>query len=188
MFTRPNEKMADIAFKAMTFTFKIVDCIFPHVEKRIRKFNIKKGMTVIDYGCGPGRYSVIFSKIVGNEGLVYSVDIHELAIASVVKKIKKKNITNIKASLSTGNDDGKYNTKLPDNIADVVCAIDMFFVIKNPKEFMNEIKRVLKNEGTLILDDGHQSRKETKTKIQDAGVFEIFEETKDHLKCRIKTV
>ena len=73
-------------------------------------------------------------------------------------------------------------------IADVVCALDMFFIIKNPKEFLLEIKRILKNNGILIIDDGHQRRNETKSKIQYAEVFEIFEETKDHLKCKIKVI
>jgi hypothetical protein len=31
---------------------------YPYIEKRIRKSNIKEGMTVVDYGCGPGRYSL----------------------------------------------------------------------------------------------------------------------------------
>jgi len=43
-----------------------------------------KGMTVVDYGCGPGRYSIKFAEIVGNQGLVYAVDIHELAIEKLV--------------------------------------------------------------------------------------------------------
>lgn len=185
---RPTEKMSNKSFKMMTTFFKIIDTVFPYIFRRINKFNIKKGMIVVDYGCGPGRYSTIFSKIVGEAGKVYAVDIHELAIEAVENKIRKRKIANIKTSLATGNDEGRYNTNLPDKIADVVCALDMFFIIKKPKDFLLEIKRILKNSGVLIIDDGHQRRNETKTKIQNAEVFEIFEETKDHLKCKIKGI
>lgn len=183
---RNTEKMSDASFKGMTVIFQIIDFLFHYIDKRIKNFNIQNGMTIVDYGCGPGRYSIKFAKIAGNQGLVYAVDIHELAIEKIDELVKKDNIKNIKTSLATGNDDGKYDTKLPDNIADVVCTLDMFFIIKDPKEFLKEIKRIMRNDGILIIDDGHQSRKITKKKINDADLFDIFEETRDHLKCKIK--
>ena len=73
--------------------FKIVDFLFPYVKNRIKKFNIKKDMIVVDYGCGPGRYSIPFAKIVGNKGKVYATDIHELALEIVNEKKKKYNLT-----------------------------------------------------------------------------------------------
>jgi len=73
---------------------------------------------------------------------------------------------------------------LPDDVADVVCAIDMFFIIKKPTEFLAELKRITKSDGTLVIDDGHQPRDLTKTKILDSGLWDIVEETSDHLKCK----
>jgi len=73
-----------------------------------------------------------------------------------------------------------------DNVADVVCAIDMFFTIKKPSEFLAELKRIIKKDGILIIDDGHQPRSVTKNKIADSGLWEILEETKDHLKCKVR--
>ncbi len=183
---RPTEKMTDRSFKMMSITFKIVDLIFPYINRRIKKFNIEEGMTVVDYGCGPGRYTLPIAEIVGIKGKVYALDIHEMAIEKVQDKIKKLNIQNIETALSKGNDDGEYNSGLAEDIADMVCAIDMFFIIKKPAEFLNEIRRILKPDGTLVIDDGHQSRKETKKKLVGSGIFTIIEETKDHLKCKIK--
>ena len=62
---REREKMSEKSFKMMTFTFKIVDFIFRYIDKRVRKFGIVEGMTVVDYGCGPGRYTIRFAKLVG---------------------------------------------------------------------------------------------------------------------------
>lgn len=176
---RKTEKMSDISFKMMTLIFKLVDLIFPHINRRLRKFNIKEGMTVVDYGCGPGRYSTRIARLVGPRGKVYAVDIHELAIEAVKRKIKRQGFNNIEPVLAKN-----YNSTLPENVADVVCAIDMFFVIKKPAEFLAELKRIMKKEGILIIDDGHQSRDKTKAKILDSRLWSIYEETRDHLKCR----
>ena len=178
---RQTEKMSDSAFKMMAFTFKIVDLIFPYIKRRIGKFGIEEGMTVVDYGCGPGRYSTRFAEIVGEKGKVYALDIHELAIEAVRKKIEKHNIDNIEPVLIEG-----YNSTLPDNVADVVCAIDMFWIIKKPKEFLTELNRIIKRDGILIVDDGHAPREETREKILNSGIWNIVEETKDHLKCKPK--
>ena len=182
---RPTEKMSDKSFRMMSLFFKIVDFFFPYIKKRLKKFGIKDGMIVVDYGCGPGRYTLPIAEMVGIKGKVYAVDIHEMALKKVQEKIRKSGIKNIETSLAKGNNDGEYNSGLPNNIADIVCAIDMFFIIKRPPEFLSEIRRILKPDGILIIDDGHQSRKETKQKIDRSGIFTIIEETKDHLKYKI---
>ena len=97
----------------MEVLFKVIDFVYPYVGKRVKKFGIEEGMTVVDYGCGPGRYAVRFAKLVGENGKVYAVDIHELAIDGVRKRLKKGNISNIEPVLIEG-----YNSTLPDNIAD----------------------------------------------------------------------
>jgi len=165
----------------MTFLFKVIDFVYPYIDKRVGKFGIKEGMTVADYGCGPGRYTVRFAELVGENGRVYAVDIHELAIAAVNEKIRRDNLRNIEPVLAQG-----YDSTLPDAAADVVCAIDMFFIIKKPTEFLTELKRIMRRDGTLVIDDGHQPRSVTKTNILGSGLWDIVEETSDHLKCKLR--
>ena len=57
----------------------------------------------------------------------------------------------------------------------------MFHMIKEPGPFLKELHRLLKRDGFLIIDDGHQPRSETKIKINDSKVWKIVEELKDHL-------
>ncbi len=163
----------------MHLTFKIVDFFYPYIKKRVKKFGIMEGMTVVDYGCGPGRYATKIAEIVGEKGKVYALDIHELAIEAVGSKIKKYDIANIQPVLING-----YDSTLPDDTADVVYAIDMFFMIKEPAAFLGELRRIVKKDGRLVIDDGHQPRSETINKILDSGFWDIAEETKDHLKCK----
>jgi len=176
---RNTERMSDTSFRMMTFIFMVMDFFFPYIKKRVRRFGIKSGMTVVDYGCGPGRYAIRFAEIVGEKGKVYAVDIHELAIEAVKKKIEKQDLQNIEPVLAEG-----YNCGLPDNIADVVCAVDMFFGIKNPTEFLRELKRITRSDGVLVIDQGHQPRSVAKEKILDSGCWDVFEESKDHMKCK----
>jgi ubiquinone/menaquinone biosynthesis C-methylase UbiE len=178
---RETERMSNAAFRGMVWLMNVIDFLHPYIKKRIEKFGIGEGMTVVDYGCGPGRYTVKFVGLVGDSGKIYAVDIHELAMECVRKKMAKYNIGNIELVLAKG-----YNSTLPDNIADVVCAIDMFFSIKQPSEFLAELKRITKRDGMLVIDDGHQSRQNTKDKIIASGCWDIVEETKDHLKCKSK--
>jgi ubiquinone/menaquinone biosynthesis C-methylase UbiE len=178
---RNTEKMSDISFRGMTFLFKVIDFAYPYIDRRVGKFGIKDGMTVVDYGCGPGRYTVRFAEMVGENGRVYAVDIHELAIEAVKKKVRRGDLRNIESVLAQG-----YDSTLPDDVADAVCAIDMFFIIKKPTEFLAELKRIMKSGGTLIIDDGHQPRSVTKTKILGSGLWDIVEETSDHLKCKLR--
>ena len=176
---RETERMSDRSFKMMTLLMRVIDLIFPYIKRRVRGFGIQEGMTVVDYGCGPGRYTTVFAELVGESGKVYAADIYELAIEAVKKKIEKRNLRNIEPVLVDG-----YNSGLPDNVADLVCAIDMFFTIKNPTEFLKEIKRITKSDGVLVIDQGHHPRSVAKEKIVNSGCWDIFEESKDHMKCR----
>ena len=175
--------MPDWSFRLMDLLFHVIDYIHPHIDKRVERFEIKPGLTVVDYGCGPGRYTIRFAKLVGEPGKVFAVDIHKLAIEAVKKKIERYGLKNITPVLADG-----YRSGLPDNTADLVCAIDMFHMISNTSEFLTELRRIIKNDGILIIDDGHQRRSTTRKAILESGLWEILEETKDHLKCTPKKI
>ncbi len=62
---------------------------------------------------------------------------------------------------------------LKDTSIDVIYALDMFHMIKKSDEFLSEFYRILKLAGTVILEDGHQSRTSTKEKIKKFGLFKM---------------
>jgi ubiquinone/menaquinone biosynthesis C-methylase UbiE len=62
----------------------------------------------------------------------------------------------------------------------MVTAIDMFFSVNNPAAFLAELKRIAKQDGMLVIDDGHQPRAVTKAKIAAAGSWKIVQESGDH--------
>jgi ubiquinone/menaquinone biosynthesis C-methylase UbiE len=176
---RRSERMSDFSFRGMELLFRVIDFVYPYIDKRVQRFGIRPGMTVVDYGCGPGRYTTRFTHLVGEKGRVFAVDIHELAIEAVKKRIEKQGLKTVIPVLAKG-----YDSGIPDGVADIVCAIDVFFAINDPTAFLKELRRITDAEGFLIIDDGHQSRKETKRKIAASGYWEVIEERKDHLKCK----
>jgi ubiquinone/menaquinone biosynthesis C-methylase UbiE len=171
--------MSDTGYKPMVFIMKVIDVLFSHIEKRVDRFGIQAGMTVVDYGCGPGRYTIHYSRLAGPKGKVYAVDIHPLAIDLVRQKMDKYGLDNVEPVLAHG-----YDSGLPDHVADLVTAIDLFFGIHDQKAFLAELKRIAKPNGILIIDDGHQSRRATKEQIAAVGNWQIVAETRDHLICK----
>ena len=174
-----REYMPDIGFYLMGFIMWIFDIIGNKSNKNFKTLGLKTGQIVIDYGCGPARYIKNASKAVGDNGKVYAVDIHPIAIKKVESIIKKFKLSNVEAVLANG-----YSTPIPDQLADVIYALDMFHMIEKPVELLKELKRLIKRDGYIIIEDGHQPRTETINKINEAGLLEIYDECETYIKCK----
>jgi len=174
------DKMPNVAFRIMTLVFRIRNVLKP-MSSSMDNFGIKKGSVVIDYGCGPGMYIKRASELVGNEGLVYAVDIHELAIKSVKKLITKYKLFNVKTVQTDGNE-----VEISDNTADLIYALDMFHMVKDYKSFLLELNRIGKCDCTLILEDGHQPRNRSQEKVEKSGCWEVAKEYKEYMICKPK--
>jgi ubiquinone/menaquinone biosynthesis C-methylase UbiE len=177
LFGNEIERMPDVAFRFMKIFFAIYYFLKP-AGRYLLKFGIKPGDTVVDYGCGTGAFTKSTSEMVGDQGKVYAVDIHELAIESVEKVIRKHKLTNVIPVLN----DGQGN-KIPDRAADIVFALDMFHMVKDTDSFLKEICRITKDTGVLLLEDGHQPRKLAREKVTKAGCWVITGEEKRFIKC-----
>ena len=172
------DRMPDWAFRMMAFMFNIADT-FKSPDRRLDAFNIQKGQTVVDWGCGTGRYLKQASELVGDKGTVYAADIHQLAVKAAANITRKYNLKNVHPILT----DGK-SVKIPRHIAEVVYALDMFHMVKDTNGFLKELCRITKPDGILYLEDGHQPRANAKKKVNNSGCWEIIAETKAYMKCK----
>ena len=171
------ERMPGSVFQIMKIFFRIY-YFFKPVDKYIAMFGIEKGDTVIDYGCGPGGFIKSASVLAGETGKVYAVDLHEMAISSVNSLVKKYKLKNVKPVLASGN-----KVDIPDNSSDLIYAIDMFHMVKDTVTFLNELCRISKKTGRLIIEDGHQPRLLSIEKIRSSGCWKIQSENKRYLVC-----
>ncbi|MEW6186110.1 MAG: class I SAM-dependent methyltransferase [Thermodesulfobacteriota bacterium] len=172
------DRIPGLAFRMMRGMFAFRDR-FVSVGSLLNQFGITRGQTVVDYGCGPGSYLKRASELVGPEGRVLAVDIHELAIETVEKRLKREGLMNVTPLLT----DGK-TILLPDDTADLIYALDMFHMVSAPEVMLTELNRICKEEGFLFIDNGHQSRQEAKSKIERSGQWRIVDEKKRYMVCR----
>ncbi len=58
--------------------------MFSDPKNNIMRLGLTDGMLVADFGTGSGHYAIEASRIVGNSGRVYAIDIQQ----ALVKKVK----------------------------------------------------------------------------------------------------
>ncbi|TFG15656.1 MAG: class I SAM-dependent methyltransferase [Promethearchaeota archaeon] len=165
---RHNKPQSDLDFKIMSLCFSIRDK-FKDPMKKLEKAGIKTGNYILDYGSGPGSYSIAAAKVVGSSGKIYAADIHPLAIKKVRKNAAKHSLTNIETILTD------CNTGLEDNSIDVVICFDTLHTLGNLMENLKEFYRVLKPNGILSVDDHHSEEQDLLSKIQDNDLFKLLE-------------
>lgn len=174
------DRMPNWAFKMMAFMFDVAD-LLKSPNRRLDAFGIQKGETIVDWGCGTGRYLKQASELVGDNGTVYAVDIHQLAIEAAANIANKHKLKNVHPVLT----DGK-TVDIPRQCADLIYALDMFHMVRDTDTFLKELNRITRTTGFLILEDGHQPRTLAKEKVNNSECWEIISETKAYMKCKPK--
>ena len=169
-------KMSRFAYALMVLEYKLRD-LFAKPGRVLEEFGIEKGFTVADIGCGPGRYLKRAAELVGKDGRVYAVDIHETAIRIVRRKARRYGLTNV---VPVHGDNGLG--AIPAHSIDVAFALDMFHAVEDPAGFLNEIRRIVKETGVFLLEDGHQPRESTREKVLSSGDWRIESENERYLK------
>jgi precorrin-6B methylase 2 len=96
-----NRQLSNFNFKLIAFCFKFRDLLLPR-EAILKQAQIKPGFVLLDFGCGPGSYSILASEMVGPNGKVHALDANPLAIKSVLKAASKKGLKNIEVIHSDG--------------------------------------------------------------------------------------
>ena len=157
--------MPDWAFRGMTWTYALVD-LFSSSTRRLGRLPLRKGMTVVDYACGPGRYCIAIARLVGPEGRVYAVDIQPLAIRVVQEKAARQGLANIKPILVNS-----YDTGVPGSCADLVLLLDAFHQIDDRPALLHEVRRIIKPTGTFLLEPGHMKLDQARELVVDSGLF-----------------
>jgi len=139
---------SNVAFRAMALLFRLRDLIHPPV-RTLEDAGIKPGMTVLDFGCGPGAFSIAAAQLAGPDGKVYALDIHPLAVRSVQRAAARRGIGNIKPIR------GDSLSEIPAESIDTVLLYDLLHEVENPIPTLAAIHRVLKPKGVLSVTDHH---------------------------------
>jgi ubiquinone/menaquinone biosynthesis C-methylase UbiE len=166
---RERRLQSDIAFRLMALSFKFRD-LFYDPRRSLEKARVKKGMAVVDYGCGPGSFTIPAAELVGQEGKVFAADIHPLAISMVGDKASRKGLDNVQTVLVQG-----YDTGIEASSIDRVLLIDTIHLMDDLDALLREIHRMLKPDGLLFMEKGHIAVPEQMKLVETTGLFKMIE-------------
>jgi len=159
--------MSNIWFKLMALEFKIRDSRHPRADI-LKEVQLKQGFQVLDYGCGPGGYVFPASKMIGETGKLYALDATPLAIKMVKNIVAKNGLKNVETILSD------CPTGLPGQSLDAVLLYDVFHDLEDQPAVLNEIHRVLKQNGVLSFSDHHLKEQAILLSVTNEELFKLL--------------
>jgi len=115
-------------------------------EKIMNVIGVKPGMVIGDIGAGEGYFTFKLSKRVGKRGIIYANDINWRSIERIKRQIEEEGITNIKTILGEAND-----PLMPDGALDIALMVNVFHYLGKPVEFLEKIRKSLKEKGLLAI-------------------------------------
>lgn len=126
------------------------------IDNRVRKWiqnpgkilslYIKKGMVVLDIGCGSGFYTREIAELVGKKGKVIAVDLQQKMLDKLKRSIKGKEIKKRIKLVKCSEDDLKVNEKV-----NLVFALYVVHEILNEENLFKQIKKIMKKSAKFIL-------------------------------------
>ena len=127
-----------------------------HNPAKILQPYIKKNMTVIDIGCGPGVFSIEIAKLLNGSGKVIAVDMQEGMLEIIKRKIEGKPYEKLIALHQCTQD----SISIKEN-ADFVLMFYMVHEVPSKEHFFNEVLPLINKNGLImIVEPGLVSTKE----------------------------
>jgi cyclopropane fatty-acyl-phospholipid synthase-like methyltransferase len=109
-----QKPMSNMMFKTISLTAAVFYKAM-NLSRQLQKSGVREGHTVLDFGCGSGHFAIAAAKMVEDNGKVYALGMHPLAIEAVQKKVAKEGFPNVRTIPSD------RDTGLPDSGTDRHC-------------------------------------------------------------------
>jgi SAM-dependent methyltransferase len=115
--------------------------------RTLKGARIQSGQEVLEVGCGTGFFTIPAAELVGDEGRVYAIDPHPLAIEQVARKVRDAGLTNVRPIKADATEAGLAS--------DSIDLALLFGVIPSPTlpldRLLPEMHRLLRSEGALAV-------------------------------------
>ena len=109
---------------------------------------VRPGEEVLDIGCGGGLDSLVASLMVGPSGKVTGIEISAEMVARARENLRLSNLSNVEFLENTNE-----ILPFPDDRFDVVISNGVFNLIPDKLKALQEVRRVLKTDGRLMMAD-----------------------------------
>jgi SAM-dependent methyltransferase len=112
--------------------------------------HIAEGTIVADIGAGGGWFTTRLARRVGQRGRVYAVDVQQLMIQAIVRRVEREGLANIVHPVLGDYDD----PRLPASASlDAVLMVDAFHEMEHPVVMLRNVTRTLKPRGRIGIID-----------------------------------
>jgi len=126
----------------------------------LKDIGLKSGYVVLDCCCGYGNYTIPASRLVGNDGTVYAIDINTDRLKELKNQILSDSLYRIKII----QENVEQKISLPDNSVDVALLYDIFWYFrptsKNLSNLLYEVHRVVRSQGLVSVFPAHINKQE----------------------------
>ena len=142
-----------------------------HAFETLKKAGIKRGKTVLDFGCGSGTYTIPAAKIAGKEGKVYALDKDKKVLDELMQKAEYAGLENIKRIDTSG----ELKIPLADESIDIVLLYDVFHSyyfsqVADRRNLLEEVYRISKRDAIISVWPKHMES-EAKEEIESANFY-----------------
>jgi len=122
---------------------------FSDPKENILQFRLEPGMLVADFGAGGGEYTISSARAVGMRGVVYAIDIQQELLSRIKNTARKEGLDNVEAVW--GDIETLKGSGLQDQTVDAVIVSNILFLIEDRDGLVQEISRVLKQNGKVLV-------------------------------------
>lgn len=135
---------------------------------------IHNGMSVLDFGCGPGFFTIEMAQMLNGTGKVVAADLQQGMLDKLKLKVESKHLENVVQCHRCGEDSIGLNEQF-----DFILTFYMLHEVPDQDATLQEFRTLLKPEGKILVVEPkvHVSKKEfaaTEKKVLENG-FQIIE-------------
>ncbi len=119
-------------------------------EKLLENLPLAEGSVILDLACGKGDYSLFFSKYIGDQGLIYAVDLWRKGLMMLDEQIEKNGISNILPLVA----DVSETIEIDDHSIDICLMATVLHDFEEEGKtdpVLKEVKTLLKSKGCLAV-------------------------------------
>lgn len=113
------------------------------------QIDIEPSMAVADLGCGAGFMTTEASKIIGDDGKIWAVDVQKKALSEINSNVKLHGLRNIETLWA--NIEKVGSLKIEDNSVDITLLVQVLHQSKFKKNIFKEAIRITRNKGLVVI-------------------------------------
>lgn len=117
-----------------------------HDPVRILGPHLRHGMSVLDFGCGMGIFSLAAARLVGERGQVVAVDLQPQMLAAVRRRARKAGVAEVVRTHQCPADSLQYSDP-----CDFALAFYSVHETPNPRRLFGELRVCLRDAGRLLI-------------------------------------